>query len=194
MPASSSDRPALVLATASARRRKILKELGVPFEITVPVVEEAFNLHAPVWTARENAERKSRWAAQHFPDRHHITADTIVAFNGHCVTKPVDLAEARRFLRMFSGRPQTVYTGVGLGRPGEAPQVDIVESTVLFRELDESAINTYFDAVDPLDKAGAYDIDQRTDLIIESWSGSYTNIMGLPAELVQSWLRGEGLL
>ena len=74
------------------------------------------------------------------------------------------------------------------------PDVTVVESTVVFRRLTAPAIRQYLSRVDPLDKAGGYDINQSGDLIVQSYSGSYTNIMGLPKEAVAAWLTREGLL
>ena len=183
----------LTLGSASERRRTILAGLGVPFEAYTPDVTETFYADDPKRTAMENSRRKHEVCKRRFPDRPIITADTIVAFEGQCVTKPESLAAAAGFLRMFSGRQQVVYTALALSVPGAEPDVDIVESTVLFRMLTEPAIREYLSTVNPLDKAGGYDINQRGDLIVESYSGSYTNIMGLPAEAVAAWLTKEGL-
>jgi len=184
----------LILGSASERRKAILGELGVRFEVHIPDVEEAFHANEPRRTAEENARHKHDWCKHRFADRHIITADTIVAFEGKCISKPASLAEAADFLRMFSGRSQTVFTAVALSAPLGRPEVTVVESTVVFRKLTAVAIREYLSKVNPLDKAGGYDINQCGDLIVESYSGSYTNIMGLPKETVAAWLTREGLL
>jgi len=87
---------------------------------------------------------------------------------------------------MFSGKEQAVLTAIAYYTPASGLKVEIVESGVVFKTLSEEIISEYFSNVDPMDKAGAYDIDQRGDLIIDSFSGSYTNIMGLPRETVEN--------
>jgi septum formation protein len=102
--------------------------------------------------------------------------------------------EASEFLRMFSDATHTVITAVAFSTPTSAPEVHIVESSVTFLPLTPATIRKYFSRVDPMDKAGAYDIDQCGDMIIRSYAGSRTNIMGLPKELVERWLRDQRLL
>jgi septum formation protein len=184
----------LILGSASERRKAILGELGVRFEVHIPDVEEVFHAAEPRRTAEENARHKHDWCKRRLADRHIVTADTIVAFEGQCVTKPVSLAEAADFLRRFSGKTQTVFTAIALSAPFANPEVTVVESAVVFRKLTAVAIREYLSKVNPLDKAGGYDINQSGDLIVRSYSGSYTNIMGLPKETVAAWLTREGLL
>ena len=111
--------------------------------------------------------------------------------------------EARKFLKMFSGKTQVVFTAVAFVKPAShgimkhkptAPEVLVGMSSVKFKELNDLIIDDYFSRVDPMDKAGAYDIDQHGDMIIESFDGSLTNIIGLPSEIVTDWLIKEGLL
>ena len=184
----------LILASASERRRKILSDLGVTFDVVIPRVEEIPHAGNPRRTAEENALRKSLWCRERHPDRFIITADTTIGFDGRCIEKPVSMDEAAVFLRMFSGKTHTVFTAVGLSTPTAIPEVRLVESPVTFRALSDNDIRDYLSKVNPLDKAGAYDIDQHGDIIIRSFSGSRTNVMGLPAELVGPWLREQGLL
>lgn len=184
----------LILASASKRRQKILRDMGISFRVMVPNVPELFLRRAPSRTAGENALRKGRWCSSRHPGAWVIAADTVVAFRGNCVTKPVHRREAGDFLAMFSGKAQTVYTGVYMRAPGCRPVVRVVRSRVLFKRLTPAVIARYLRHVDPMDKAGAYDIDQHGDLIIKSYTGSYSNIMGLPAETVATWLRGEGFI
>ena len=102
--------------------------------------------------------------------------------------------EALGFLRMFAGNTHTVYTAVAMSRPRSKPQLVVVASKVLFKKLTEQEVRDYFAKVNPMDRAGAYDIDEEGVMLIESFSGSRTNIMGLPAEAVSEWLSKEGLL
>ncbi len=162
--------------------------MGLVFDVVVPDVAEVHWDEDPVGTVRENALRKCEWCRTRHPDCRIITADTVVVFQGRCIGKPESMEQARDFLRAFSGRTQAVYTGVGLYTPHGGVAIRVDESVVHFRELDDACIDTYFARVHPLDKAGAYDIDQHGELIIRDSEGSWTNIMGLPCEMIERWL------
>ena len=178
----------LLLGSASARRRKILADLGIACDVVAPEVEEVHWDTDPRGTVRENAARKNAWCRARFPQRSILTADTVVVFEGRTIGKPRSIEEAHALLRAFSGRAQYVYTGLAWHVPGRTLVEQVEESVVRFKPLTEAAIREYCARVDPLDKAGAYDIDQCTDLIIAAYTGSWTNIMGLPAEVVRSLL------
>ena len=184
----------LILASASARRKKILDELGVSFKVVVPDVEEILHANDARRTGEENALRKSEWCRDRHPDCYIIAADTVIDFEGSCVAKAQSKQEALGFLRMFAGKTHTVYTAVAMSRPRSMPDLITVESKVLFKKLTEQEVRDYFAKVNPMDRAGAYDIDEEGVMLIESFSGSRTNIMGLPAEAVSEWLSKEGLL
>ena len=111
-----------------------------------------------------------------------LSADTIVWFDNRIYGKPKDLDEAKEYLRELSGNVHTVFTGVAYN--GE---VKVVKSDVKFRQLSEKMIDEYVARVKPTDRAGAYDIDESGDLIVESYTGSYENIMGLPVEPLREW-------
>lgn len=178
----------LILASASPRRRKILESMRVTFNVVVPDVDEVHLDDDPEGTVRENASRKCAWARERFPDAGIIAADTVVVFSGKSIGKPESIVDATAMLRQFSGRSQTVYTGVAMARYPKAPVLHVVKSAVHFRDLSDAAIEEYVRRVNPLDKAGGYDIDQSPDLIIRAYEGSWTNIMGLPQEVVEAWL------
>ena len=174
----------IVLASGSPRRSKILKDCGVAFDIVKTDAPEATYPQDPVRTVSENALAKGAAAravlGQEAPPV--LSADTIVWYDNRIYGKPRDLEEAKDFLRALSGREHTVFTGVALD--GE---VKVVSSGVRFRELDEATIGDYVASVRPTDRAGAYDIDESGDLIVEGWTGSYENIMGLPVEPLREW-------
>ena len=116
-----------------------------------------------------------------------ITADTIVWHNERVLEKPADLTEARQTLERLSDSWHEVITSVCFRSLQDDHLVhDVTE--VRFGRLDADMISAYFKKGNPLDKAGAYDIDQCGELIIASYTGSYTNIMGLPRETVVAWL------
>ncbi|OGV70258.1 MAG: septum formation protein Maf [Lentisphaerae bacterium RIFOXYA12_FULL_48_11] len=184
----------LILASASKRRSKILSELGVPFTVVSPDVDELIHIENPEGTVIENSLRKNEWCRNRFKDAYIISADTIVEFNGHIVTKPESIDEARRFLRMLSGQTHRVFTGVAFSRPGLPPETRVDISFVTFKNLSEELITDYLHRVNPMDRAGAYDIDENGDLLIASFNGSRTNIMGLSAETVVDLLKPEGFM
>ncbi len=186
--------PRLVLASASARRRKILTALGVAFDVAIPEVTEVLYEFDARRTARENAAHKSAWCRARFPNRHSLAADTLIEFEGRCIAKAGTLEEAESFLRMFSGKTHLVYTVVAMARPRSEPEIILAESAVRFRSLHTEEVHDYIVRVNPLDRAGAYDIDELGEMLIESYSGSHTNIMGLPEEIVADWLKREQLI
>lgn len=178
----------MILASGSPRRERILTSLGAHFRVEVPDVEEVTiegDLRGSVET---NARTKCAWCRERFPDAAVIAADTGIDFDGQAVMKPRTHAEAAAFLRMFSGRSHRVMTAVALGIPGKDIEIRVQISTVTFHPLTDAAIEDYIHTVNPLDRAGAYDIDEQGDRLIASYSGSYSNIMGLPRRAVQPWL------
>lgn len=174
----------IILASGSPRRSKILRDLGVDFEIRKSDAEEVAYPHDPERTVRENAEKKGERVKGCKGERAKgvLSADTIVWFAGRIYGKPRDLDEAKEFLRELSGQTHTVFTGVCFD--GETR---VVRSDVTFRRLSDAMIDEYVARVKPTDRAGAYDIDESGDLIVESWTGSYENIMGLPIEPLREW-------
>ena len=175
----------LILASGSPRRAKILKDLGVEFTVVKSDAPEVSYPHDPERTVRENALSKgaSVGRARTSAAPHEIlSADTIVWFAGRIYGKPKDLAEAKEYLRELSGNVHTVFTGVAYNG-----DVRVVKSDVKFRNLSEAMIDEYVTRVKPTDRAGAYDIDESGNLIVESYTGSYENIMGLPVEPLKEW-------
>ena len=173
----------IVLASGSPRRAKILKCLGVDFDVVKTDAQEVSFPADPERTVRENALAKGAAArsVSRFPFPI-LSADTIVWFANRIYGKPRDLEEAKEFLQELAGNVHTVFTGVAFDG-----DVKVVRSDVKFRELSEATIDEYVARVKPTDRAGAYDIDESGDLIVESYSGSYENIMGLPVEPLREW-------
>lgn len=169
----------ITLASGSPRRAKILEGLGVEFDVVKTDAPEASYPHDPERTVRENALAKGAAAA---PRTRVLSADTIVWFGGRIYGKPRDLEEAKEFLRELSGKVHTVFTGVAFDG-----DVKVARSDVKFRRLSDADIEEYVARVRPTDRAGAYDIDESGDLIVESYTGSYENIMGLPTEPLREW-------
>lgn len=168
----------LTLASQSPRRAKILADLGVAFDMVKTDAPEVSLPHDPEGTVVANARAKLL-ACGRAPA---LAADTIVWFAGKIYGKPRDLAEAKAFLRELSGQTHVVFTGVAYIASSSSILTACARSDVTFRALSEAAIEEYVARVRPIDRAGAYDIDESGDLIVASYSGEYENIMGLPVE------------
>jgi septum formation protein len=186
----------LILASASPRRRELLAQLGVAFDVMVAdVTEHEEETTAPQIMVAHNAALKADWVAARRPDAFVLGADTTVFLDSLVLNKPRDLTEARAMLRRLSGRTHTVFTGVALRHAARGLRIDEgATSAVTFRAFGDEVIDRYFQVVNPLDKAGAYGIQEGRELIIERWEGSFTNIMGLPMELTKQILTRVGLL
>jgi septum formation protein len=186
----------LILASGSPRRRQLLTELGLAYEIRLREVDESFppqlrRAAVAEYLARHKAEA---YRADLAPDELLLTADTIVCLDDDVLNKPADAAEARAMLARLQGRPHQVYTGVCLlPGDGRAPVVFADETTVHFRPLSAAEIAHYVATCRPLDKAGAYGAQDWLGLVgIERLEGSYFNVMGLPTHRVWAELARLG--
>lgn len=185
----------LILGSSSPRRRELLASLGVYFDVASPDVAECCHPADPVRTVRENAMAKFDALKPRIqPGQWVLTADTVVFFEGRCLLKPVSIGEAEVWLASMAGREHRVYTGFVLGRVGEAPHLDHGLSIVVFKSLTTDDIRRYLAEVNPLDKAGGYDINDHGDLLVERCEGSVSNVSGLPLERLSPLLRAGGLL
>ena len=174
-----------ILASNSPRRQALLRGLGLDFEVrTLPGVDETYppELHEadiPLYIARRKADAyRSRLAA----DELMITADTVVCLDGQVLGKPHDADEARHMLHLLSACTHHVYTGVCLTTT-DRQQAFVADTEVRFTTLTDDEINHYVDHYHPLDKAGAYGVQEWIGYIgVEHISGSYFNVMGLPVQ------------
>ena len=189
--------PSLILASGSPRRHEVLEQLGARFQVETATVEE---LEDPNFTPRElcraNAFRKAQVAAMRHPEKLVIGADTLVHVDNETFGKPASLAEARRMLRRLSGRSHEVTTACCLVQWRPPRRVVFDETTLVrFAALSDRQIRNYLAAIDPLDKAGAYAIQEHGEWIVEALEGSFTNVVGLPVERLReelaSWREGE---
>lgn len=188
--------PRFILASASPRRRELLGQLGLTFEVIVAdVTEHEAPDSDPRTMVAHNAALKADWVAERHPTAVVLGADTTVFIDNTVLNKPRDLTEARAMLRRLSGRTHIVYTGVALRRLDASWRVDEgVTSEVTFKPFDDTVIDAYFRVVNPLDKAGAYGIQEGREMIVAGWRGSFSNIMGLPIETTKQILTRCGLL
>lgn len=169
----------------------MLRQMGLRFEV---LPSHATEVHEEQLTAREvsqlNAYRKAREIAKLNPDALVLGADTLVYLGTELFGKPGDLREAISMLEKLQGRTHEVVTAICLLHLREHRQKMFVESTlVTFHRLNMSQMMAYFEKVNPLDKAGAYAIQQDGHLIVEKIIGSYSNVVGLPVERLEQELR-----
>ncbi len=176
----------LILASNSPRRRELLGELGVPFEVVSPQFEEVAEGLSARDLALSFAEGKAKEVFLRYPAAYVLGADTVVCYGGEILGKPKDGADAKRMLRLLSGRTHSVFTGVCLVGQGVFLR-EVAETKVTFFPLSEEFIEQYVAGGSPLDKAGAYGIQDGA--LAERYTGSYTNVIGLPMETVEKFLK-----
>jgi septum formation protein len=192
----------IYLASRSPRRRELLKQIGIPFEMLLlredlrrgadvdetPLPEESPGVYA-LRIAAEKARVAARQVAQRaLPQKPVLAADTTVVLDEQIIGKPEDAEHAARILRALSGREHRVVSAVAIALR-EQIETQISVSSVWFRELGEAEIRRYVASGEPLDKAGAYGIQGRAGAFVTRIDGSYSGIMGLPlaetADLLQ---------
>ena len=194
----------IYLASRSPRRRDLLKQIGVPFELLLvredlrrgadidesPLADESPGVYV-LRIARTKAEMAVRQiAVRALPQKPALAADTTVVFDGQVIGKPADAEDAARMLRALSAREHQVLTAVAVALKDRV-ETQISVSSVWFRELSAADIRRYCASGESLDKAGAYAIQGRAGTFVTRISGSYSGIMGLPlaetAELLQKF-------
>lgn len=175
----------IVLASSSPRRRELLERAGIMFEVVISPAEEIHDAAlGPDVLCELNAGLKAEAVAALRPEAVVIGADTLVFIDGQPLGKPTNLAEARDMLRRLSGRVHQVCTGVCVIYPGGERNSFHDLTEVVFHELDEEAITAYFSLVNPLDKAGAYGIQEHGERIVSEIRGDFDTVMGLPVAKV----------
>lgn len=187
----------IILASASPRRKELLEQIGLCFEVCAAGGEEHTEQTVPEQAVMELASGKAREVAgriRAYGDAHEketssqdilvIGADTVVAACGQILGKPKDEEDAFRMLSLLSGRMHEVYTGVALvfletsGRAGE--HVFYEKTSVRMCRMDDTEIRSYIATGEPMDKAGAYGIQGKCAVYIDSIEGDYNNVVGLP--------------
>jgi septum formation protein len=177
---SSGTSVRVVLASQSPRRRELLTLIGVPHDVVPADVDETpFSHEAPAAYTERLARAKAAAVAHRFPDAVTIGSDTTVVIDGMILGKPDDAADARRVLRILSGRTHTVHTAVAVAR-GDAVVSGVEDVAVTFRRLDDDEIASYVATGEPMDKAGSYGIQGYGATIVERIDGDYFAVMGLP--------------
>ena len=180
-----------ILASKSPRRREILSDLGLNFDIITEDTDESCDVQDPCELVKELALRKGRAVARLVSDDAIIIAsDTVVACGNEILGKPKDKADAKRMLDMLSGSSHKVISGIALiSKDKEAVASEVTR--VIFDELTESDKQLYIDSSEPYDKAGAYAIQGLASMWIKGIEGDYFNVVGLPVKRLHDLLLEE---
>ena len=194
----SNEKTQLILASDSPRRAELLREKGYRFEVRSPELSEP-EPRSPNQIPQHWAEAlsyfKARSVAKSLERGHVLAADTIVAFDDHIIGKPADVDDARRILTLLAGTTHAVITGVTLLEVASGERLIRHElSTVTMKPMSTEVLEACLTGGLWQGKAGAYGIQDRADANIERLEGSYTNVVGLPMELVEQMFTDAGIL
>lgn len=184
--------PPIILASSSARRRALLRQIGLPFKAVPARIEEVYRGEPPETFARRMSALKAAKVSSRHKGFVVIGADTIVVLGRQVLGKPKDPASAVAMAKALSGRVHRVITGVTVRK--DAKEFTGAETTrVKFRPLRSEVISHYVESGEPMDKAGAYGIQGRGILLVDRIEGCYTNVVGLPLGLLSELLERLGV-
>lgn len=200
----------IILASQSPRRKELLEQIGLEFEICPAKGEEIITKTIPeevvMELSKQKAEEVAAMVSSYTQEHKDITtpsdilvigADTVVAYDGKILGKPVDEADAKRMLSMLSGNTHSVFTGVTLvliDKSGRAGELVFFEKTdVKMHAMSEQEIDRYIATGEPMDKAGSYGIQGRCAIYIEKIDGDYNNVVGLPITRIYQELKKIGI-
>jgi len=179
----------IVLGSSSPRRQEMLRQLGIPFIVRTPNVdEENVLIINPIEKVETLAKLKANNISLQSEDEVIVTADTIVAYQGTIFEKPKDKEEAYQMITTLSGTTHEVITAVAL-RSTEKEEAFSVTTKVKFWDLTEEEIKAYIKTEEPYDKAGAYGIQDRAGTFVKKINGDYYNVVGLPVASLLRKLR-----
>ena len=174
----------LILASASPRRQELLRAAGISFEVLpADIVEKPLQLEDARECAERLAREKALAVARQRPNHCVLGADTVVTIDNEILGKPTDNADAKRMLRLLSGRCHQVVTGICLVQEGE-PMVASETTLVTMLEINDREIADYIATGEPMDKAGAYAIQGIASRWISRIEGDYSNVVGLPVRML----------
>ncbi len=179
---SDTIEPQLILASSSPRRKYLLEQAGLIFDVIPSTVDEKNMIaDSPEDHARRLAEIKAGAVARHYPNAHVIGADTIVVIEDMILGKPASKAEASDMLKRLSGRTHVVLTGYAV-RCNRSSYLysETISTSVRFKSLTDREIEWYLKTKEPFDKAGGYAIQGKGAFMVRRITGSYTNVVGLP--------------
>ncbi|MCJ7684615.1 MAG: Maf family protein [Desulfobacteraceae bacterium] len=176
-----SEQHPLILASASPRRKRLLIQMGLPFRVVPSDFHEKEMGGEPLRISRVLAEKKAVRVYPLAGSSWILGADTIVVIKNRILGKPQDDAEAREMLRLLSGVEHSVVTGFCILSPlGKIAHSEAVSTAVRFKGLEKEEIEAYISTEEPFGKAGGYAIQGVGSFMVESISGSYANVVGLP--------------
>ncbi|WP_053364227.1 Maf family protein [Bacillus sp. FJAT-27251] len=182
----------LILASSSPRRKELLENLHLQFEISSSNVDESFSPDlSPSEAVMELAARKARFVAEKHPDAFVIGSDTVVVLDGDILGKPENSEEAYGMLNRLSGKTHAVYTGVDIIAP-DNEKLFYEKTDVTFWELSHEEIQTYIQSGEPFDKAGGYGIQGFGSFLVRKISGDYFTVVGLPVSRTVRELKNIG--
>jgi septum formation protein len=183
-----------ILASASPRRVELLTNLGLTLTVLPSGADETYwPGEKPVDHVRRIAQAKAQVVAEEHPEAWVLGADTIVVIDGEVLGKPKNQADARRMLRLLSGRKHDVYTGFTVIRKSASLLCrKTVRSVVEFRSIDADELTWYVNTDEPYDKAGGYAVQEKGGLFVRRIRGSYSNVIGLPVSEVFEVLKAIG--
>lgn len=185
----------LVLASESPRRRAMLKSLGIQFAAVHSAFREPAytRQHTPAAFVQQNARGKALAVAGRFKNALVIGADTVVVYRHKVLGKPSSLQEAFEYMQLLQGKTHAVYTGICLMDTADGTLIKGCEKTlVTFRRLTVAEIKCYLRCINPLDKAGAYAIQDEGALIVREIRGCYYNVVGFPVARLEQMLVKKG--
>ena len=177
--------PQLILASSSPRRRELLAQIGLEFQVLPAHIDETRReTEEPTIYVRRLALEKAQAIYRAHPEAFVLGADTTIEIDGHALEKPANRADAERMLRALSGRTHHVHTGIALLAPPQssapARRTHLETTAVTFSAIDNAELQHYLDTGEPYDKAGAYGIQGYAARWIPRIDGDYFNVMGLP--------------
>ena len=175
-----------ILASKSPRRKDLMRLISSDFLIaTEDIDEESSYVLSPIEAVKDIAKRKGEAVYKSYPEDLVISADTIVVLDNKIIGKPIDEKDAYRILKMLSNKTHYVYTGYALHYKGQTT-INVVKGEVIFNKLSDELINSYIKSKSPLDKAGAYGIQDNDKYpIIKNIIGSYDNVVGFPVKEIK---------
>ncbi len=175
-------RSKIILASASARRQELLRQIGVQFDLVASNSNEDYDPMLLPWQiAQALAERKCAAVAVRYPDAFVIAADTIVVLDEEILGKPGSAEKAKEMLRKLSNRKHQVITGLAVEwRVKKIRETLSITTEVVFTSLSHEQVEKYVSTGEPLDKAGAYAVQGLGATLVQSIQGSHSNIVGLP--------------
>lgn len=185
----------IILASASPRRKMLLKQIGLNFKVVVSDFEEKIDMKIdPHKLARKLSLGKAKIVAKKLNNSIIIAADTFVTFKGKILGKPKDKQDAKRVLKLLSGKTHLIITGFTIIDTTTGQSVTkSIETKVYFKKLTDKEISVYVATSEPLDKAGAYGIQEKGSVFVKKIEGDYFNVVGLPIYAVVDTLKKFGV-